>query len=93
MSERKKIYYGQIINIPVIHVGHNKAIGCVMVSVLAWSVVIMWSGQTNGYRICICCFSAKHAALKSKNKDWFAQNQDNVLECSDIHRQTVVSVM
>jgi hypothetical protein len=28
----------------------------------------------------ICCFSAKHIALKSKNIDWLAQNQDNVSE-------------
>ena len=27
---------------------------------------------------CICCFSAKHAALKRKNRDGLAQNQDNV---------------
>jgi hypothetical protein len=28
--------------------------------------------------ICICCFFAKHAALRRKSKDWLAQNQDNV---------------
>ena len=32
---------------------------------------------------CICCFSAKHAALKKKRKDWFARNQDNIPECDD----------
>ena len=30
----------------------------------------------------ICCFSTKHAALRSKSKDWLAVNQDNVLEFS-----------
>jgi hypothetical protein len=35
--------------------------------------------QTNDYAICICCFSAKHAALRSKPKDWLARNQDNIL--------------
>ena len=35
-------------------------------------------GQTKDYNIGICCFSAKHAALRSKSKDWLAQNQDNV---------------
>jgi hypothetical protein len=30
------------------------------------------------------CFSAKHAALRSKNKDWLARNQNNVYEWSDI---------
>ena len=27
------------------------------------------SGQTTDYEIVICCFSAKHAALRSKSKD------------------------
>ena len=34
------------------------------------------SGQTKNYKIGICCFSAKHAALRRKRKDWLAQNQD-----------------
>ena len=54
----------------------------VMVSVLVSSTVDRefepWSGQTKHYKICICCFSAKHAALKKKSKDWLAQNRDNV---------------
>jgi hypothetical protein len=41
------------------------------------------SGQTKEYTIGICCFSAKHAALKRKSKDWLARNQDNVSEWSD----------
>ena len=36
------------------------------------------SGQTKHYKIGICCFSAKHAALGRKRKDLFARNQDNV---------------
>jgi len=36
------------------------------------------SGQTKDYKIGICCFSAKHAALRRKCKDWLARNQDNV---------------
>ena len=39
-----------------------------------------WSGQTKDYKIGICCFSAKHAALRRKSKDWFIRNQDNVSE-------------
>ena len=35
------------------------------------------SGQTKDHKIGICCFSAKHAALRIKNKDWLARNQDN----------------
>ena len=38
------------------------------------------SGQTKDYKIGICCFSAKHAALRRKSKDWLAQNQNNVSE-------------
>jgi hypothetical protein len=32
------------------------------------------------YKIGICCFSDKHAALRRKSKDWLAWNQDNVSE-------------
>jgi hypothetical protein len=35
-------------------------------------------GQTRDYKIIICCFSAKHAALRRKSKDWLAHNQNNV---------------
>ena len=63
-------------------------IGGVMVSVLALSAVDRGfesqSGQINDYTICICCFSAKHTALRRKSKDWLAWNQNNVSEWSDI---------
>ena len=53
-----------------------------MVIVLTSSVVVRGfdprSGQTKDYRICISCFSAKHAVLRRKGKDWLARNQDNV---------------
>ena len=26
----------------------------------------------------VCCFSAKHTALRSKSKNWLVQNQNNV---------------
>jgi hypothetical protein len=42
------------------------------------------------YKIGICCFSVKHAALRNEGKDWFARNQDNASELSDL--STVVSV-
>jgi hypothetical protein len=64
-----------------------------MVSMLALSVVDRWfeprSGQTKDYTIGICCFSAKHAALRRKSKDWVTRNQVNVSEWSDmsIHGQ------
>jgi hypothetical protein len=34
----------------------------------------------------ICCFSAKHAALRSKSKDWLSLNQNNVSEWSDMSK-------
>jgi hypothetical protein len=42
------------------------------------------SGQTKDYKIGICCFSAKHAALRRKSKDWLARNRNNVSEWSDM---------
>ena len=33
------------------------------------------SGQTKYYKIGICCFSAKHAALRRNSKDWSSRNQ------------------
>jgi hypothetical protein len=63
-------------------------IGGVMVSVLSPSAVDrgfqpLWS-QTNDYEIDICCLSAKHTTLRRQNKDWLAQNQNNVSEGSDM---------
>ena len=59
-----------------------------MVSVLASSAVDRGfeprSGQTKDYKIDICCFSAKHAALRRKSTDWLARNQNNVSEWSDM---------
>ena len=56
----------------------------VMVKVLASSAIdrgsIPRSDQTKDYKIGICCFSAKHAALTWKSKDWLERNQDNVAE-------------
>ena len=40
--------------------------------------------QTKDYKMGICCFSAKHAALRRKSKDWLARNQNNVSEWSDM---------
>ena len=42
------------------------------------------SGQTKDYNIGMCCFSAKHAALRRKSKDWLARNLNNVPEWSDM---------
>ena len=60
----------------------------VMVSVLASSAVDRvfepLSDQTKYYRICICCFSAKHTALRRKSKDWLDWDQNYVSEWSDM---------
>jgi hypothetical protein len=57
-------------------------IGGVMVGMLTSSAVDRgfkpWLGQTKDYKIGICCFSAKHAALRRKSKDWLTRDQDNV---------------
>jgi hypothetical protein len=42
------------------------------------------SGQTKDDKIGICCFSAKHVALRRKSKDWLPRNQDNVSEWGDM---------
>ena len=59
-----------------------------MVSVLAYSAVDRGlkprSAQTKDYKIGICFFFAKHAALRSKSKDWLARIQNNVSEWSDM---------
>ena len=56
----------------------------IMVSMLASSAVDSGfeprSGQTKNYKIGICCFSAKHAAVRTKSKDCLARNQNNVSE-------------
>ena len=67
---------------------HLNRIDGVMVSVLATSVVDRGFEprlvETKDYRIGMCCFSAKHAALRRKSKDWLARNQNNVSEWGDM---------
>jgi hypothetical protein len=62
-----------------------------MVSVLASSAIYcgyeLRSCQTKEYKIGMCCFSAKNAALRRKSKDWLARNQNNVSKWSDISTQ------
>ena len=70
------------------NINQKHCIGGVMVCVLASRAVDRWfepqSGQTKDYKIGICCFSAKHAVLRRKSKDWLARNQNNVSEWSYI---------
>ena len=67
---------------------NSNRIGGVMVRVLASSVVDPGfeprSGQTKDNKIGICCFSAKHVALRRKSKDRLTQNQNNVFEWGDM---------
>ena len=60
----------------------------VTVSVLSSSVVDRGfetrSGETKDYKIGICCFFARHAALRRKSKDLLARNQNNVSEWSNM---------
>ena len=59
-----------------------------MASVLALSAIDRmfepWSGPIQDNSIGISCFSTKHAAWRSKSKDWLAWNQNNVSEWSDM---------
>ena len=70
------------------NINQKHRIAGVMVSVLASGAIDRGfeprSGQTKDYKIGICCFSAKHAALRRKSKDLLARNQNNVSEWSDI---------
>ena len=63
-------------------------IGSMIVSALVSSAVDCGfeprSCQIKYYKIGICSFTAKNAALRRKNKDWLAQNEDNMSEWCDI---------
>ena len=65
----------------------NRTTSVVMVSVITSSAEDLGfesrSGQTKDFEIGICCFSAKHAAIRRKSKDWLARDQNNVSEWSD----------
>ena len=83
----KNLYWKYIICKQKIKMVGNH-IGGVMVSVLASSAVDRGfesrSGQTKNYKIGICCFSDKHAALRRKSKDWLVRNPKNVSEWRDM---------
>ena len=69
--------------------------GGIMVVMLASIVVDRgfepWSGQTKNYKIGICCFSTKHSALRSKNKDLLAWNHENAeLALNNNHSLTLL---
>ena len=76
------------------NINQTHCIGGAMVCVLTSSAVDCGFepqlGQTKDYKIDICCFSAKHAALRKKSKDWLARNQNNVSEWSDISTRVLL---
>ena len=43
-----------------------------------------WSDQTKDHKIGLCYFSAMHAALWSKSKDWLARKWDIMSKWSNI---------
>ena len=63
-------------------------IGGVMVSVFPSSAVDRGFepslSQTKDYKTGICCYSAKHTALRRKSNDWLARKQDNVFKCDNM---------
>jgi hypothetical protein len=92
------VYPGRLVNqndvLCVLYSYVENRIGGVMVSVFASSVVDRGfeprSGQTKDYKISMCCFSAKHAALTGKSKDWLARNQNNVSVWSDMYTRRLL---
>ena len=69
----------------------------VMASVLATSVVDRGieprSGQIKNYKIGICCFSAKHAALRKKEKKLVVSESEQCVRVErHVHPWTVFSV-
>ena len=69
-------------------------IGGVMVSMIASSAVDRGfesrSGETKDKKNGICCFSAKHTALRSKSKDWLARNYNKMSEWSDMFNRRLL---
>ena len=67
---------------------HNRN-GGVMVSVLT-----LWVrapvGLNQRFQFGICCFSAKHTALRRKSKNWLARNQNNVSEWCDMSTRVLL---
>ena len=55
-----------------------------MVTVLVDREFESRSGQSKDYKTGMRCFSATHATLRSKSKDWVSQTQNNVSQGSDM---------
>jgi hypothetical protein len=63
---------------------------CIQVSFVSiiekWIILLKVSEWLlfNANKIGICCFSTKHAALRSKSKDGLADDQNNVSKWNDM---------
>ena len=81
------IYYGMHLYLMLPNSNMSDS-GGEMTSVLTSSAVACgfehWSCHTKYDEIGICCFSAKDAALKCKNKDGLAMSQNNVSKWSNM---------
>ena len=90
MSNKLDIYVFITLSVYIYHpcLISRYRIGGVIVSVLVSSAVDRGfeprSDQTKDYTIGSCCFSANHATLMRKCKDWLALKQYNVSEWADI---------
>ena len=49
-----------------------------VVGVLAQNAVVGVRVNLKTYTIGMCCFTTKHVTFRSKNKNWFVRNQDNI---------------
>jgi hypothetical protein len=57
-----------------------------------WSEQLLYNANSANFQlyhemynqIGICCFLAKHAVLRKKNKDWLARNRYNCLSEGDM---------
>jgi hypothetical protein len=68
----------------IIYTNKQNCICCVIVSMLISNGSIGWVTPKTIKLVGIRCFSAEHAALRSKSKDWLARYQDNLSELSNI---------
>ena len=73
---------------PVMGRSRYNRIGDIMVIVLSSRAVVReFKSRSSLIKSCeigICCFSAKHATLRSNSNDWLARIQDSVSEWSDM---------
>ena len=65
------------INLSVINSSRNPLVTAPYVTILTSNPDRV---NLKSYKIGICCFPGKHAALSRKSKGWFTRNQDNVSE-------------